>query len=257
MKFEKEQGACETQTTREQVITTTSFSSAFNLGSDTTNPQPGASNLPTLSIFSGLMLTKKEDEAIDIIKDNITSDSTPIEKIPIEATSLQSGYCLSKSDMHKPTCENLRKHILERLKVNRTFAAVARRELRKQKKKANVKNGRKDLFLKFKEEFLISPISSFIIKSEKSSHLETSPESHALFENQEVESLDKKETMEEEDRSPRTPQPNAELRAKIRERNEQAPYPKWMIHAPSYVYNSDDDLLESCLNPGSKNSLCI
>lgn len=261
MKFEKEQEASDTQSTREQVIVTTSFSSTLYLKADTTNPQPLQSNLPALSIFSEPMLSKEEDGTMDISKGNITSSSTPtlmpIEKALPETTSLQSEHCLPKPNIDKPTCGNIRKHILGRLKINRTFAAVVRRDLRKRKKRSKVKNEHKELYLKFKEEFLISPISAFMINSKKSSHIKPPPENDILFEYSWDEALDKKETVEDGNRSPRTPKPNLESRGIIHERNEQTPYPRWMIHVPDYVYNSDDDLLENCSIPDSKNSLYI
>lgn len=107
-------------------------------------------------------------------------------------------------------------------------------------KKFSVNHEEDNIYSRFAKEFLISPISAF--KHRPDSPSNDPPSQIPIFESLQ-------EDLNEEDaadggageRSPRTPEANAESRSALRRRNEQTPYTKTAVEIPEHVFNSDDE----------------
>lgn len=238
MKFEKEQAASCSRTANELPTLSSTFSSNFKSKPNFAYSQPEYEGESRFSFFSAHTRSKKGDKAVSTIKPNISHSNTSATP-PQQKTEGEFAQASPNSEARQGKGK-----LRRRLNINRMYAACVRRE-KKRVKRSAAKWQQERFAARFKRKFLVSPISPFLLKSILESEAPESTESHPTSDTM-VECLEEpliEAAGEEkaESRSPRTPRASSKQRAEIQRRNEAAPYGRFLIEVPDYVYNSDDE----------------
>eukprot|EP00826_Nyctotherus_ovalis_P007704 TRINITY_DN11963_c0_g1_i11.p1 TRINITY_DN11963_c0_g1~~TRINITY_DN11963_c0_g1_i11.p1 ORF type:complete len:256 (-),score=21.72 TRINITY_DN11963_c0_g1_i11:180-947(-) len=244
MNFDKEQGTANSSSGHTILHVTFSSNLQSKVIADYSPPEACANSQPPF--FSKSSYSPEDNESVNTAKVNsntppFVGKETGISKSAVPASDPQISPQVTETIPYQNILE-AKMHLKRILNVNRLCSAYVRRERRRMKhtKKFSVSQEEDNIYSRFAKEFLISPISAFNHGPDSSSN--DQPSQIPIFESLE-EDLNEGDAIdrEAEEKSPRTPEANAESRSALRRRNEETPFRKAAVEIPEHVFNSDDE----------------